>query len=176
MSDPRHLDDAVRASLRSLDERGVPRPRALFLLATGTGTLPERLQDGVDVPLGELPESPAGWDEAVLHAGRLGDLDVWLVADHAGEPEQSQPGQAGGWHAAFPVWLAAAAGARLCVHTSAGSALFNEEEEGLLQPGDFGLARDHVNLSGENPLVGLGPPAPDGATPPTETPLNGKKP
>jgi purine-nucleoside phosphorylase len=52
----------------------------------------------------------------------------------------------------MPVWLAAAAGALACVHTSAGSALGVQPPRVPCQ----GVLRDHVNFSGATPLLGLG--------------------
>lgn len=148
------LDDAVLSARAQLRERGIPAPLALGLFGTGIGLLGERLADAVELELGELEGVPEPWSALVLSAGRLGGTPIWLIDDLSGEPLQPEP--AAGWVRAFPVWLGAASGASILLHTSAGSAL---QRRGAASPavaaGAFGLVRDHLNLSGSTPLVGL---------------------
>ncbi len=148
------LDEAVGAICRRLAERSVPPPQALFLMATGASLFAERLSHGVEVELGSLGGFGAPWDEEVLHAGRLGGLDAWLLSDVSGEPVVDARAA---WTRGLPLWVAAAQGACVCVHTSAGSALAPEDRERPHVPlGGFAVVRDHLNLSGETPLRGLG--------------------
>lgn len=144
------LDETVFPLRERLRAAGVPDPRVLFLMGTGVGFLPGRLREARAVQLDELCSACPPWDALVLHAGQLGALPVWMLEDISDEPLLDEP--ASPWVRALPVWLAAAAGAGLCVHTSAGSALGGE-------PGNVpGLAAlsDHVNFSGTTPLLGLG--------------------
>lgn len=154
---PAWLDETVGDLRRRLAERGVPSPELLLLSATGLGELPEGLRHAHEVPLGELGDVPAPWDEAVLHAGRLGRLSAWLLEDRGDEP-LAAPGLAPPWAGGLPLWLAAATGCGLAVHTSAGTLLApaagGAPEE--RQPGSLALVRDHLNASGASPLVGLG--------------------
>jgi purine nucleoside phosphorylase len=145
------LDEAVRAALAKLLDRGTPRPAALYLLATGTAGLADELAFADDWVLAEVPGVPELWQQEILHTGRLGSLDVWLLADASGDPFDEEPGEA--WQRGFPLWLAAAAGASVCVHTSVGSALDDEPRAPV--PGAFVALRDHLNLSGASPLIGL---------------------
>ena len=85
-----------------------------------------------------------------MHYGELESLPVWLIED---APEDAPDGEPP-WAAAFPVWLAAAAGAVSLVHTAAGSALDLGADS--LALGTLALVSDHLNLSGATPLVGLG--------------------
>jgi purine-nucleoside phosphorylase len=57
---------------------------------------------------------------------------------------------------ALPVWLAAAAGAQLLVHASAGSALPAQPEGAPFAAPGPAVLRDHLNFSGSTPLLGLG--------------------
>ena len=144
------FDERVFGAAAGLAERGVPGPHALFLLGTGTGVLPGRLENGRRIPLSHAPGVPASWSEALLHYGELESLPVWLIED---APEDAPDGEPP-WAAAFPVWLAAAAGAVSLVHTAAGSALDLGADS--LALGTLALVSDHLNLSGATPLVGLG--------------------
>jgi purine nucleoside phosphorylase len=91
----------------------------------------------------------------VLRADALGELPVWLLEDVSGEPILDEP--VSPWMRGLPVWLAAAAGAALCVHVSAGSALPGEAAGRVpLAPRSLAVLSDHVNFSGSTPLLGLG--------------------
>jgi len=148
------LDETVFPLRERLRVAGVPDPRLVFLMATGVGFLPSHLDDPIDVALGELAPDCEPWSAQVLHAGQLPGpgggpgIGAWILEDVSGEPLEREPEAP--WMRVLPVWLAAAAGAHLCVHTSAGSALA-PRARGLV------LVRDHLNLSGATPLLGLGP-------------------
>ena len=148
------LDATVKRALQAFSEAGVPRPAVLFLMATGAEPLVERLRGSAEHALDGLVSLPAPWNAAVLHAGRLGAVQAWLFDDLSLEPRDAR---APGWWSGLPLWLAAAAGASVCVHVSAGTAL--GEDGSRLAPGSLALLRDHLNLSGSNPLAGLGPSA-----------------
>lgn len=147
------LDPAVGAAKRDLEERSFPNPKALLLLATGVGFLPDRLEGRTQVDLSDVAGVPEPWNRAELFAGRLEGLDVWLLDDLSAEAASLESGPP--WVRAFPLWLAAAAGARVLVHTSAGASLGSEV--GSPKPGDLVALTDHINLSGRTPLLGLGP-------------------
>jgi len=152
---PLSLDETVFPLRERVRAAGLPDPEALFLMATGTGFLPSRARDLEELELGELAGELGPWSGAVLRAGRLGALSAWFLDDCAGEEASDEPRPA--WMAALPVWLAAASGAAVCVHTSAGSALPSDELGRVpLAPRSFALIGDHVNFSGTSPLVGLG--------------------
>lgn len=147
------LDETVFPLRDRLRAAGVPDPRVLFLMGTGVGFLPGRLAGALEVELGELCGACPPWDAQVLHAGLLGTLPVWLLADVSDEPLADEP--ASPWMRAMPVWLAAAAGAVACVHTSAGSALPAGTNGAPRVPG-LAVLGDHLNFSGTTPLLGLG--------------------
>lgn len=156
------LDESIARARATLTTRGVPRPDALFLLGTGAGSLAGRLERAGRLPLGKLDGVPPIWNEVLLHWGELQGLSVWLIDDAADELEAGDAA----WLAAFPVWLAAGAGASSLVITCAGAALDGPQAVPL---GAIGLVRDHLNLSGSTPLAGLresrlGPLFPDQTT------------
>lgn len=147
--DKNALDAAVELARAALTRAGAVQPVALLELATGTGLLAGRLERAGRTPLAEVDGVPACWAHAVLHWGDLRGLRVWMIEDTAGE---SQPGDPA-WHAGFPVWLAASAGASTLIHASAGRALVRD---GTLALGTLALTRDHINFSGSTPLLALG--------------------
>jgi purine-nucleoside phosphorylase len=144
------FDERVFAAAAALAERGVSAPHALFFLGTGAGVLPGRLEEARRLPLSLAPGVPAAWGEALLHYGELNSLPVWVIEDAPADADDGEPA----WAAAFPVWLAAAAGAVSLIHTAAGSALDLGADS--LALGTLALVSDHLNLSGATPLIGLG--------------------
>lgn len=141
------LDDAVFPARAALRERGALAPVALFSAATGLGLLTGRLSRAGRLPLEGVEGVPEAWRGALLHWGELHGLPVWLLED---EPEPCLDLDRRPWTRAFPVWLAAAAGASALVQTSAACALSQ------LELGTLALASDHLHLGGPSPLTGLG--------------------
>jgi len=144
------FDDAVFGAAATLRERGVTAPHALLFLRTGIGVLPGRLEGGGRIPLEVAEDVPAAWGGTLLHFGEFEQLPVWILEDAPIDPTPEAPP----WAAAFPVWLAAAAGASSLIHTAAGSAL--DAGPDTLPLGSLALLSDHINLSGTTPLLGLG--------------------
>ncbi|HEV8111411.1 MAG TPA: hypothetical protein VGR31_01420 [Planctomycetota bacterium] len=146
------LDAAVAAAETGIARAGIPAPRALFLLGTGGGLLPLRLRHGSRTSWSALDGVPEAWRRATLHAGELAGAPVWILEDAPGPPERGALPDAGEppWVRGFPCWLAAALGAAVLVHSSAGASLAAE-----VRPGCLALLSDHLNLSGRTPLLGL---------------------
>jgi purine-nucleoside phosphorylase len=155
MSAPSGLDAAVEAACKELEKRAALAPEVLLFLATGAGLLPAKLANPTRVALGKLPGVPEVWHAGVLHAGMLGTAHAWIIEDAPGPASEGALERLGDppWVAAFPIWLAAACGASVLVHTSAGTAL---DAPGAGVPGTLAVVRDHLNLSGATPLLGLG--------------------
>lgn len=159
------LDEAVMRATQDLAQRNTPAPDVLFFLGTGVGMLPTALKSPLRLPLGKLDGVPDAWKDVMLHAGAFGKLHAWLIEDAPGPQEHGiseTPGEAA-WVRGFPCWLAARAGAKLCVHTSAGQALPDTAASGAGAPtteppsaGSIAIVRDHLNLSGRTPLLGIG--------------------
>jgi len=150
------LDAAVFPAAEAL-ERSAGRPDALLWLGTGIETLVGRIEDPRRRTLGEFAGVPAPWRAAELVGGKLEGVAVWLLADAPGPLEFGE--ESGGvppWARAFPCWLARAAGARVCLHTSSGVALRGPEIEEPLPIGALAAVSDHLNLSGRTPLLGMG--------------------
>ena len=155
---PVSLDESIFPALRELREAGLEAPRALYLLGTGlgVGAFPSALEDTRHFALRATDSVPACWREAELITGRIGDLRLWCLADEPGGHEFGEDlgSEQPAWARAWPVWLARAAGAEVCVHTSAGVRVGGPVPGPPL--GSLAITEDHLNLSGRSPLVGLG--------------------
>lgn len=150
------LDAAIHRANESLEKFDLPLPDALYLMGTGVGVLPSSLKDAREIALEDVPGVPPAWKGSVLTTGRLGDASIWLMEDLCGDPAREEVSFSGtqAWVPGFPVWLAAHSGASFCVHASAGVLVNSERRDDLL--GRLAIVRDHLNLSGHTPLLGLG--------------------
>jgi purine-nucleoside phosphorylase len=134
------LADAVRARTDLVPEVGI-------VLGSGLGGLADQLDDAVAIPFAELP----GWPAATApgHAGRLllghlGGRPVVMLQGRFHLYEGNDPGLV-----VQPVLLFKALGARVVVLTNAAGGL-----DPSFGPGTLMVMRDHLNLTGKNPLIG----------------------
>ena len=134
------LEAAVRARSSLVPEVGL-------VLGSGLGGLADELTDAVAIPFGELP----GWPAATApgHAGRLllGRLEgrpAVLLQGRFHMYEGNDPGLV-----IQPVLLFRRLGARILVLTNAAGGL-----NPMFGPGTLMVIRDHINLTGRNPLIG----------------------
>jgi len=141
--------DALEAAVRA---RSDLVPEVGIVLGSGLGGLADELEDAVAIPFADLP----GWPAATApgHVGRL------LLGRLAGRPvvmlqgrfhlyEGNSPGLV-----VQPVLLFQRLGAKIVVLTNASGGLDPSFGAGTLM-----VIRDHLNLTGQNPLVGPNAPA-----------------
>jgi inosine/guanosine/xanthosine phosphorylase family protein len=146
------LEAAVREFTSLVPDVGI-------VLGSGLGGLADDLQDAVSIPFADLP----GWPAATApgHAGRLllgtlADRPVVLLQGRFHLYEGNHPGLV-----IQPVLLFQRLGASVVVLTNAAGGL-----DPTFGPGTLMVMRDHINLTGQNPLIGpnadeLGPRFPD---------------
>lgn len=148
-----------RALLSLRASTGREAHEVALVLGSGLGDYARDLPDAVEVPYAELPGFPVPKVEG--HAGSL------VSAEVNGHPVLVFSGRAHhyeGWpmeKVVFGVRLAVLSGCETVVLTNAAGAI----RQGL-EPGQLVLIRDHLNLAGQNPLIGpnddrLGPRFPD---------------
>jgi len=146
------LVDGVRRRTDVVPEVGI-------VLGSGLGGLADDLEDAVAIPFAELPGWPAatapGHVGRVL-LGRLGGRAVVMLQGRFHLYEGNDPGLV-----VQPMLLFRALGARVVVLTNAAGGL-----DPSFGPGTLMIMRDHINLTGRNPLIGpnadeLGPRFPD---------------
>lgn len=142
----REVFDPIAAA-RSIEKRLGTRPRAAVVLGSGLGGLAGALEGSVSIRFDEVPGLPPvtvpGHAGRFL-AGEIGGVSVLLQAGryhvYEGHPMDVVVG---------PVRLAIHLGIEALVLTNAAGGVRPD-----LSSGDLMLIDDHLNLMGENPLVG----------------------
>lgn len=138
-------------------------PRAGIILGTGLGALADRIEVEAEISYRDIPHMPVPTVET--HDGRLilGHLEGTPVAALAGRFHLYE-----GYslrQVVFPVRILALLGAEVLIVSGACGAM-----NPLMAPGDLVLLDDHLNLLGDNPLMGpnldaFGPRFPDMSEP-----------
>lgn len=157
------LYDRVQAAAAVVRDRGALVPEVGIILGTGLGGLAGEIAIETEVPYGDIPGFPLSTVET--HAGRL------LLGRLGGRPVVAMQGRFHRYEGydlhqvTFPVRVMHAFGARTLVVSNACGGM-----NPLWGPGDLVLLSDHINLLGDNPLVGpnderLGPRFPDMSAP-----------
>ncbi|HEX5388070.1 MAG TPA: purine-nucleoside phosphorylase [Gemmatimonadales bacterium] len=157
------LYDDVQAAARAVRDRAALRPDVAVILGTGLGGLAAEIEVETVVPYEEIPGFPLSTVES--HAGKL------LLGRLAGRPVAAMQGRFHRYEGyslrqvTFPVRVLHALGAGTLVVSNACGGM-----NPLWAPGDLMLIADHINLLGDNPLIGpnderLGPRFPDMSAP-----------
>ena len=135
------------------------RPRIALILGSGLGAFADQLAGATRIPYTEVPSFPCS--TAIGHAGNLviGTLEGVAIAAMQGRVHLYEGYSA--WQVAFPVRVFARMGMQAVVITNAAGGINPRYERGALV-----IIRDHINLQGQNPLVGpnqerFGPRFPD---------------
>ncbi len=147
---------AVRARTRLV-------PRVGVVLGTGLGDFADALELETVVPFAEIPHFPVSTVEShagELHLGRLAGQPVAVLKGRVHYYEGYAMRQV-----AFPVRVLRALGCRTLVVTNAVGGMNPD-----MPPGSIVITTDHINLMGDNPLIGpnddeLGPRFPDMSEP-----------
>ena len=122
-------------------------PQVGIILGTGLGQLSEEIRVETAVPYGGIPGFPIPTVES--HAGRL------LFGTLGGKPVVAMQGRFHRYEGydlrqvTFPVRVLHALGAKVLIVSNACGGMHP-----LWPPGDLVLLTDHINLLGDNPLVG----------------------
>jgi purine-nucleoside phosphorylase len=135
------------------------RPGIGLVLGSGLGAFADELVDATRIPYAQIPTFPHS--TAVGHAGQLvigkaGDVPVAVMQGRVHLYEGYAASEV-----AFPVRVLGRMGVRAVILTNAAGGINLEYGQGALV-----MIRDHINLQGQNPLVGanderLGPRFPD---------------
>jgi purine-nucleoside phosphorylase len=142
------------------------RPNYMLILGTGLGQLADEMEVETEIPYDKIPHFPVSTVES--HSGKL------LFGTLGGKEVVAMQGRFHFYEGytmqqiAFPVRVLKANGAD-CLFVSNACGGMNPN----FKRGDIMLIRDHINLLGDNPLIGpnddeLGPRFPDMSDPYTE--------
>jgi purine-nucleoside phosphorylase len=146
------LDQRLDQALGAVRQLSSTEPAVGVVLGSGLGAFVDELAEPVMLSYGQIPHMPRPGVSG--HAGRL------AIGTLSGVPVACLQGRSHLYEAhtpdsvVFGVRLLARLGCRLVLLTNAAGGVGAD-----LVPGDLMLVVDHVNLTAQNPLVGLpGPP------------------
>ncbi len=153
------LKKRIEETAAALKAKVATRPVAGIILGTGLGGLAKDIVLEATIPYEEIPYFPASTVES--HAGKL------LFGTLSGKPVVAMQGRFHFYEGyspeqiTFPVRVMRALGAGILVVSNASGGL-----NPLFKSGDIMVVTDHINLLGQNPLIGenddrLGPRFPD---------------
>ncbi len=158
-----HTRAAISVAAAAVRDRCSAAPEVAIILGTGLGALAREIKDPVVIEYAEIPGFPLSTVES--HAGRLigGTLGGTSVVAMQGRFHLYEGYTA--QQVSFPVRVMHELGANTLVVSNACGALNPE-----YRAGDLMLISDHINLLGDNPLIGknddsLGPRFPDMSAP-----------
>jgi len=123
------------------------RPKVGLVLGSGLGGFADELTDAVRVPYSQIPCFPRS--TAIGHAGQMvvgkaGGVTVAVMQGRVHLYEGCTPQQV-----AFPIRVLGRMGVRGVILTNAAGGINLDYKQGALV-----LISDHINLQGQNPLVG----------------------
>lgn len=157
------LVERIRSSASAIRKRSGLRPHVALILGTGLGALAEEIDSEAVLPYDEIPGFPVPTVES--HSGRL------LLGHLQGQPVVAMQGRFHRYEGyslaqvTFPVRVMRELGAGILLVSNACGGM-----NPLWDVGDLMLIADHINLLGDNPLIGpnadeLGPRFPDMSEP-----------
>ena len=160
---PASLFDRIDRAADVVRARSAVRPEVALILGTGLGGLAREIELETEIPYADVPGFPLSTVES--HAGRL------LLGRLGGRSVVAMQGRFHRYEGydlrevTFPVRVMRALGAGTLIVSNACGGMHP-----LWAPGDLVLLSDHINLLGDNPLVGanderLGPRFPDMSAP-----------
>lgn len=139
--------ERVQAASKFLLKKTKLRPRVGVVLGSGLGGFADELKDATKIPYQKIP----GFAQSTVigHAGRM------VIGTTAGTPVAAMQGRIHVYEGypirdvVFPIRVLWAMGLRAVVLTNAAGGINRDYKQGALV-----LIRDHINLQGQNPLIG----------------------
>jgi purine-nucleoside phosphorylase len=160
---PSELQQRIREAADFIRSRTKIRPDVGIILGTGLGDFAETLQVDAVVPYADIPHFPRSTVEShagEMHLGTLAGRSVAVMKGRVHFYEGYSMQQVG-----FPARVLKAIGCGTLVVTNACGGMNPN-----MAPGTIVVTTDHINLMGDNPLIGpnddeLGPRFPDMSEP-----------
>jgi purine-nucleoside phosphorylase len=141
------LYDQIQDARSYLQSRWTGKPRFGIILGTGLGGLTEEIQAEASVPYGDIPHFPVA--TVASHTGRL------VCGKLSGKTVMAMEGRIHFYEGynleqlTFPVRVMKAMGCEVLIVSNACGGMNPQWAKG-----DIMLIEDHINLMGDNPLVG----------------------
>ena len=139
--------EKIKLAAEYIGQRISQSPDVLLILGSGLGDVTNEISKETKISYKEIPEFP--FSTAPSHAGNLvsGNLNGRQVLVMQGRLHLYE-----GWspnQIAFPIRVAKSLGVKKMVVTNAAGALNTNFE-----PGSIMMLTDHINFTGQNPLIG----------------------
>jgi purine-nucleoside phosphorylase len=130
-----------------IENRTQAKPTIGLILGSGLGVLADEITDAVKIPYADIPHFPVSTVEG--HEGQLviGQLNGKQVVAMQGRFHFYE-----GYsleQVTFPIRVMKAMGVQTLIITNASGGINMD-----YQPGDLMIIKDHINLTGRNPLIG----------------------
>lgn len=141
------LFDQIEDAKEAIEARWDGKPRVGIILGTGLGALGEEIENGVKIPYREIPHFPIATVES--HVGRL------VCGNFASKSVMAMEGRFHLYEGyslqqiTFPVRVMKAMGCDVLIVSNACGGMNPQWNKG-----DIMLIEDHINLLGDNPLIG----------------------
>ncbi|HSR10992.1 MAG TPA: purine-nucleoside phosphorylase [Thermodesulfobacteriota bacterium] len=141
------IEEEIEEARQHVSAKAKRRPEIGIILGTGLGRLAETMSVSVSIPYGEIPHF--GRSTVESHPGRL------LLGTFGGKEIVAMQGRVHFYEGysldqvVFPVRVMKRLGVNILIVSNAAGGL-----DPLFRPGDVMLVCDHINLTGQNPLIG----------------------
>ena len=141
------LYDQIQEAKKAVEARWRGKPKVGIILGTGLGGLTEDIQADVSLPYGDIPHFPT--PTVVTHAGRL------VCGTLGGKSVMAMEGRFHFYEGyslkqiTFPVRAMKALGCDVLIVSNACGGMNPQWRKG-----DLMIIEDHINLMGDNPLIG----------------------
>src|SRR5271156_3015271 len=154
-----HEWEHVQAASQMVGSRWSGKPRVGLVLGTGLGALAREIEAEATIPYPDIsffPKSTVESHKGQLVCGKLAGHSVIAMEGRFHLYEGYSP-----WQVTFPIRVMRDLGCRLLIVSNAAGGL-----NPLCNKGDLIVIEDHINMMGQNPLIGpnddrLGPRFPD---------------
>ena len=153
------MRDAIQGTADFLVSKMATSPQVGMITGTGLGSLTEKIAVDVRLPYEEIPNFPSSTvmgHKGALVCGRLSNKSVMAMEGRFHIYEGYTPREI-----TFPIRVMSMLGIKYLIISSAAGGL-----DPQFEPGDLMIVTDHINLTGNNPLIGpnldeFGPRFPD---------------
>lgn len=137
----------IKESLKYIEKRCNKKPKIGLILGSGLGSLGDKIESPTIIPYDQIPNFPISTVEGhkgQLVIGELGDKTVIAMQGrfhyYEGYPLKD---------VVFPVRVMMSLGIENLIVTNAAGGVDEN-----FSPGDLMIIKDHINFTGENPLIG----------------------